>query len=143
MKRRSIAMLAVAVASLVASAGVWAQAKAEADFGKREYMSNCAVCHGASGKGDGFYEGLLKQKPTDLTVLAKMNGGVFPSQRIYEVIDGRRMIAAHGTRDMPIWGADYYAQGAPFDTTGMYDPEAYVRVRILALSDYLARIQVK
>ncbi|MCU0803985.1 MAG: hypothetical protein MUF79_02700 [Burkholderiales bacterium] len=143
MKRRSMAMLAVAVASLVGSGAALAQAKGDVDFGKREYMSNCAVCHGASGKGDGFYEGLLKQKPTDLTILAKTNGGVFPAQRIYEVIDGRRMVPAHGTRDMPIWGADYYAQGAPFDTAGMYDPESYVRVRILALSDYLARMQVK
>jgi len=143
MRTRTVGLAAVALMALATSGAVLAQAKADVDFGKREYMSNCAVCHGTSGKGDGYYEGLLKQKPNDLTILAKANGGVFPAQRIYEVIDGRRAVAAHGPRDMPIWGADYYAQGAPFDSMGFYDPETYVRVRIVALSDYLARIQVK
>jgi mono/diheme cytochrome c family protein len=143
MRRKTASLLAVALGALVAAGAAVAQTKPEADFGKREYTSNCAVCHGTSGKGDGFYEGILKQKPTNLTILSKSNGGVFPTQRVYEIIDGRQMIAAHGTRDMPIWGADYYKEGAPYDTAGIYDPEAYVRVRILALTDYLARIQVK
>jgi hypothetical protein len=44
---------------------------------------------------------------------------------------------------VPIWGADYYAQGAPCDTAGAYYNEAYARFRRLALVDYLDRIQVK
>jgi hypothetical protein len=101
------------------------------------------VCHGTAGNGAGYYEGLLKQKPTDLTLLAKRNGGIFPYQSVYEVIDGRRQVAAHGSRDMPVWGDDYYAKGATYETTGVFNPETYVRARILSLVDYLYRIQAQ
>jgi hypothetical protein len=84
--------------------------------------------------------------PPDLTVLAKKNGGVFPVSRVYEVIDGRQAVAAHGPRDMPIWGNRYrltaiqeYLQGSD----GSYDPDAIVRARILTIIDYLNRIQQK
>jgi mono/diheme cytochrome c family protein len=143
MKSRYPAVLGLAASTLLVSPFVLGQTRPDVDFGKSEYMSNCAVCHGVTGKGDGFYEGLLRAKPTDLTTLAKANGGVFPTQRVYETIDGRRMVPAHGTRDMPIWGTDYYAKGAPFDSAGGYDPEAYVRVRVMALVDYVARMQAK
>lgn len=118
-----------------------ALAQARTDPGQREYLANCAVCHGTSGNGAGFYEGLLTRKPSDLTVLARANGGVFPYQRVYEVIDGRRDVAAHGPRDMPIWGNDYGAKGT--DPFGMIDPEVIVRARIVSLTDYLFRIQAK
>lgn len=130
---------------LAALTALWvsgaALAQARPDQGQREYMANCAVCHGVSGNGAGYYEGLLTRKPTDLTVLARTNGGVFPYQRVYEVIDGRRDVAAHGPRDMPIWGNDYGAKGT--DPFGMIDPEVFVRGRIVALTDYLFRIQAK
>jgi hypothetical protein len=32
------------------------------------------------------------------------NGGVFPAERVRQVVDGTG-IAAHGDRDMPVWGA--------------------------------------
>lgn len=117
-------------------------AVAQPDFGKREYDANCANCHGAKGKGDGVYKGFLNKSPTDLTTLAKRNNGVFPHQRIYEVIDGRKDIGAHG-RDMPIWGADYKAKTAGDFMDIPYDPEVYVRTRINALIDYLNRLQAK
>ena len=50
----------------------------KADVGKREYQANCANCHGVGGKGDGPIADLLTKKATDLTTLAKKNGGVFP-----------------------------------------------------------------
>jgi hypothetical protein len=40
-------------------------------------------------------------------VLSKNNNGVFPLNAVYEVIDGRKSIKAHGTREMPIWGLRY------------------------------------
>jgi hypothetical protein len=45
--------------------------------------------------------------------------------------------------DMPIWGADYLLKYAADYADVPYDPEAYVRTRIVALVDYLNRIQVK
>jgi len=120
-----------------------AVAQANKDFGRREYMSNCAVCHGADGQGKGplYTTGYLVREPTDLTRLTSANGGVFPLERVYQVIDGRQAIAAHGPRDMPVWGTEYYAEAAPPDAHGVVNAEAYVRARILALIDYLARIQ--
>jgi mono/diheme cytochrome c family protein len=114
------------------------------DFGKREYESNCAVCHGRSGKGDGPYTAVLVTKIADLTTLSKRNNGVFPFARVAEIIDGRETVKAHGPRDMPIWGRDYYlreAQEAYMDVP--YEPEAYVRTRILALTEYVHRLQAK
>ena len=48
---------------------------------------------------------------------------------VYETIDGRKVIAAHGTREMPIWGA--YDRGSLYPRDKImdpsYDPEAVVR----------------
>lgn len=116
------------------------------DIGKREYLNRCAVCHGQSGKGDGGAIDILKATPADLTTLAKKNGGVFPVDRVSAVIDGRQAVKGHGSRDMPIWGREYSSEMAKADEHfgGMpYTMEMYVRSRILALVDYLNRIQAK
>jgi mono/diheme cytochrome c family protein len=109
------------------------------------YQSMCAVCHGADGKGNGPVSGELKVAPADLTVLAKKNNGVFPVNAVYDTIDGRKLIAAHGTREMPIWGAytfkTLYPPNKFIDPS--YDPEGIIRARILAIIDYLSRIQEK
>jgi mono/diheme cytochrome c family protein len=98
-----------------------------------EYQSSCAACHGIDAKGNGPVSKELKTHPTDLTVLAKNNNGVFPYNTVYEMIDGRNStIASHGTREMPIWG---YRFGPP---------QAFrFKNRILAVIDYLNRIQEK
>ena len=72
--------------------------------GAFEYYRLCAVCHGEGGRGDGPMARVLKTPPPNLTLLAKNNGGHFPFLRVLEMIDGRSMIEAHGSRDMPIWG---------------------------------------
>ena len=77
------------------------------DLGEMEYLSSCAACHGLDGNGKGPLSAELKSQPADLTILAKTNDGVFPVNAIYEVIDGRKAIKAHGTREMPIWGFRY------------------------------------
>jgi mono/diheme cytochrome c family protein len=129
-------------AALIGSMGS-ADAQRKFDFGKREYDSNCAACHGLKGKGDGPYKPYLTKSPTDLTVLAKNAAGVFPFDRVYNVIDGRLDIRAHGPADMPIWGRDYSLKAAEAYFDVPYDPEAYVRTRMLALTEYIARLQAK
>ena len=111
-----------------------------ADPGKREFESNCAVCHGVLGRGDGSVVELLRRAPPDLTQLSKRNGGVFPIDRVYQTIEGGT-VAAHGTREMPIWGRDYRIQGAEYYMDVPYDPEVYVRTRMLWLVEYLSRLQ--
>ena len=120
------------------------------DFGRREFLLSCAVCHGVTGKGDGIYKELLKKSPSDLTSLARENKGVFPFQRIYEVIDGRQDVKAHGPRDMPIWGAIFRKEGekvdsatSPADSNGRSAPEMHVRARIVELVEYVRRLQEK
>jgi len=124
---------------------VWGNGYAadKVDFGKREFQSHCYVCHGWDGKGDGPYASyeLLKTKMPDLTTLSKRNNGVFPFQRVYEIIDGTEALKAHGPREMPIWGTAYREEEAHFDI--ILNPEAYVRAHILALIDYISRLQAK
>ncbi len=115
-------------------------AQAQTDFGKEEFESKCASCHGQDGKGGGPLSHAFITKPADLTVLMKNNGGVFPAQRVYEVIDGRKDIEAHGPRAMPVWGREYRANTP--DIEGYYDLRSSVtQAKILALIDYLYRLQ--
>ncbi|HET9977735.1 MAG TPA: cytochrome c [Burkholderiaceae bacterium] len=129
---------AVLALSLLTSA-TFAQQKT--DLGKREFENNCAACHGSGGKGNGPFGELLKRSPSDLTTMAQRNSGVFPVARAYEVIEGGG--TAHGSRDMPIWGQDYSIKAAEYFMDVPYDREAYVRGRILALIEYLNRLQAK
>jgi mono/diheme cytochrome c family protein len=136
--------VSIAIAALFAMSGIssatWAADKA--GVGKLEYQSNCASCHGNDGKG-GAYVDFLKVTPPDLSQLAKKNGGVFPLERVYSVIDGRQEVKGHGPRDMPVWGRDYQIKAGEHYGDVAYDPEVYVRGRILALIDYLNRLQAK
>ncbi len=120
----------------------------EADLGRAEYLSGCAACHGADGKGAGPIAPQLIKHPTDLTSLAKQNGGVFPVETVYRIIDGRTEVAVHGTREMPIWGYRFvppssYRQKSQEDfiLAPPSSPEGIVHTRILAVIDYLNRIQ--
>jgi mono/diheme cytochrome c family protein len=133
--------ITAALALGLALAGTAALAQQATDLGKREYDSNCASCHGSDGKGAGPFVEFLKRSPPDLTTLARRNGGVFPVARAYEVIEGAG--PGHGTRDMPIWGRDYRVQAGEYYVDVPYDPAVYARTRMLALVDYLARIQAR
>ena len=115
------------------------------DIGKQEYLSKCAACHGRDAKGDGPVAASLKQKVPDLTVLAKSNGGVFPFARTYDVIDGREAVAVHGPRDMPVWGTDYWEQGAGLlrENTTPEELNSFARGRIIALIGYVSTLQSK
>jgi mono/diheme cytochrome c family protein len=113
----------------------------KADIGKQEYENYCAVCHGADGKGDRPLAHLLKQKGADLTILQKDNNGVFPVQRVHEIIDGTKPVSGHGTPDMPAWGVQFMKQAPPFGSR--YGQSEFVTARILALIDYINRMQAK
>ncbi len=129
------------------NAATWAQDYA----GKLEYQASCAPCHGSDGKGKGLLAAQLRVPPADLTALAKKNNGVFPLGAVYQVIDGRKVVIAHGTRDMPIWGDRFTPSpnraaspnAADSFVSPSFDPEIIVRTRILAVIDYLNRIQEK
>ena len=130
-------------AAAVAHAQQSGSAAQSVDVGKYEYDRHCAVCHGLSGKGDGPYIELLKSGTVlpNLTELTKKNNGVFPSEHVVETIDGRWPLRAHGPTDMPIWGQVYRFQSQNLSPNN--DREAFARDKILALTDYVYRLQAK
>ncbi len=106
--------------------------------GEQLYGEICAVCHGVGGKGDGPAAPALRAVTPDLTVLAAQNGGVFPFDEVQRAISGESEVAAHGTRQMPIWGTAF--------TDVRYDRKpsqrkAFARLRIYDLATYLESIQ--
>jgi mono/diheme cytochrome c family protein len=79
--------------------GSGSYASAQDDIGKMQYQSSRAACHGIDAKGGGPVSKELKTRPADLTALAKNNNGVFPYDRVYQMIDGRNTtVASHGIR---------------------------------------------
>jgi hypothetical protein len=136
------------IASIVIATNVLASAQ-DIDKGRIEFLSKCAECHGADGKGAGPMSSRLKTKPADLTVLAKRNNGVFSPDAVAEAVDGRS--ESHRDTEMPIWGC---RQGPPPDKRKGYEPkgidslldipcdsEQVARSRILDVVEYLGRIQ--
>jgi mono/diheme cytochrome c family protein len=109
------------------------------DAGKDDYDSHCAACHGSSGAGEGPYTRVLNVTIPNLTTLSKRNGGVFPYSHVFETIDGRLELPAHGTRNMPIWGQEFSYKKRTLNP----NPEAFVRAKINALVLYIHRLQAK
>lgn len=132
------------IAAFVIGAGADVVFAQVAQFGQAEYVRSCAACHGPTGKGNGPVADTLNRAPTDLTKLSAANNGVFPVSRIYEVIDGRSAIRAHGTREMPVWGETYMAQlRYPGSTLSPEAMDAIVRARILGLIEHISTLQGK
>lgn len=74
------------------------------------FRFTCITCHGAEGKGDGPVAAQLNSPPTDLTKVSHTHNGVSPSRQVYDKIEGLAMPAAHGSRDIPNWGAVLLSQ---------------------------------
>jgi Cytochrome c len=159
----------VPIAIIALNASVWSQ---DLDFGKTEFLSKCAECHGADGKGAGPRSAEMKKKPADLTILAKNNNGVFAADAVHKIIDGREARTSHGSSKMPIWGCRHLSPPAPRPNVihGWFfsrrhvgskkvkkptadplesfedlscDPEPVIQRRIGAIVEYLRQIQEK
>lgn len=136
---------ALAFAAAVCSAPSFAQDKSSpgkrVDLGKSEFEQKCASCHGADGTGNGPAAPYMTKKPADLTVLARGNRGVVPVAQLYDTITGQKDLPVHGTREMPVWGSAYRIEAGEHFFGVPYDPEAYVRARVLSLIEYVSRLQ--
>jgi mono/diheme cytochrome c family protein len=128
---------AILVACLISTIPAQAQETEVVAGGELEYQNHCAICHGVNGKGHGIMAKFLSISPSDLTQLAKKNGGRFPFWQVYRVIDGREEIRGHGTREMPIWGARFQAEAKGSDPGS----RSQAAGRILSLVFYLQHIQ--
>ena len=96
------------------------------------FQEYCAACHGKDAKGGGPAAVALKTPPADLTKISARNGGTFPEVKIARYLEGQDAIAAHGTREMPIWGELFKS----------LDPNT-VQIRIKQLTEYLKSLQQK
>jgi mono/diheme cytochrome c family protein len=103
------------------------------DPGAQLFRTHCATCHGTHGRGDGPVADQLRRMPPDLTKYTARNGGVFPSERVYRIIDGRD-VRSHGDREMPVWGDAFR-----ISPNGM--TAASVKARVEAIVRYLRSIQ--
>jgi mono/diheme cytochrome c family protein len=103
--------------------------------GKAMYDSYCAVCHAKDAKGNGPAASAMKTPPTDLTQMAKNNGGKYPAAHVAAVLKGQAMNPSHGSEEMPIWGRLFssISQGH----------EGQVQQRITNLVTYLEGVQAK
>jgi hypothetical protein len=68
-------------------------------------------------------------------------------ERTFQIIDGRLEVAAHGKRDMPVWG-EVYKPAWDFGviTSPQYAKdlaESIARIRILALVEFISTLQTK
>jgi len=105
--------------------------------GPQMYKHYCATCHGSTGKGDGPAAEALKVAPADLTMLAKKNGGKFPTEHVMTVLRFGATEPAHGAKDMPIWGPLFSAPDLQGQAPGVVD------LRISNLTKYIESIQAK
>lgn len=128
----------VAAAALLVGYGASAfDAVSLADYSGEEIFARfCASCHGDTAHGNGPVARSLGVMVPDLTKIAQHYGG-FPTQLVRDTIDGRgALIAAHGTRIMPVWGYEFWVE-AGADAAAQQE----MRTTIAKLVDYLRSIQ--
>jgi len=144
MKFISLAVILVTIATFAAAQQAPAQAPAVKHVpitnvpptsGKAMFESYCAVCHGKDAKGGGPASSAMKTPPSDLTLLAKKNGGKFPSAHVAAVLRGQATLPSHGSQDMPIWGSLFSSISQGHDTQ--------VQQRITNLVAYVETLQAK
>ncbi len=114
------------------------RSEAEGGVGRGQYVRYCASCHGPGGRGNGPVAGQLKQPPADLTSISARRNARFPDAEIARFIDGRTVVPAHGTREMPVWGKRF-SEAYGSDSTA----EEVTRGKIDVLIQYLKSIQGK
>jgi len=105
--------------------------------GQQMYREYCAACHGENATGGGPAASACAVRPRDLTTLAKGNGGKFPYNHFYTVLQfGAPMSTpAHGSADMPVW--------LPLLSSLNKDREAIAEQRMHNLASYVASLQSK
>ena len=105
--------------------------------GRTYYLQYCSSCHGENGDGRGPMASSLKQQPVDLRMLGDKYGTPLSIERVATFIDGREAVAAHGPREMPVWGERFY------DIWNATGSRGGMQGRITKIVLYLRTIQLK
>lgn len=102
--------------------------------GESLYGRYCTSCHGATAEGDGRLAGSLRPTPSNLTLLARDNGGAFPFQEVVRKIDGTEDVEDRVFSDMPTWGRSFLE-------TEEAATDEQVRETVERLAHYLRSVQ--
>jgi mono/diheme cytochrome c family protein len=143
MKQLSIG--SVVLGAVLTTAPFYAHAQDALSTGKMAYERYCESCHGTSGKGDGPLARVQRKPPADLTQLQSLHGGKFPYNQLFDIIDGREDVAAHGPRTMPVWAKVFKeeeTEAPPCEDNECFYTKFW-RGRILAIIAYLETLQRK
>jgi len=104
-------LVAAVAAAFLVPAAARAQTFVLTDYsGEELFQQFCSACHGPSGRGDGPVAGTLNVLVPDLTRLEERHDGEFPAAEVRDLIDGRSLVVAHGTRTMPVWGYEFWVE---------------------------------
>lgn len=109
----------------------------EPEEGAAFFAANCTSCHGGDGRGEGPLSKDLSPKPTDLSTLARRNGGEFPTARALSYIYGDPE-GGHLARVMPQFGGAMADDLVPVEVDGVLTPTPRALAGLLA---YLESIQ--
>jgi hypothetical protein len=153
---KQLCMGSAVLCAVLTTTFCFAHAQEAQSIGKAAYETYCAGCHGISGKGDGPHANSLTKPPADLTQIQNRNGGRFPSRELFDIIDGREEVAAHGTREMPVWAKIFkqqeteappcqgnecfYTKASPCQDNECFY-KRFWRGRILAIITYIQTLQ--
>lgn len=137
-KKLAVAGATIIAAMLMMPSAALAQGQptTQTTPGGETFRTYCATCHGTSARGDGPLAASMRRKPANLTEIAKRNGGTFPSELVFKVIDGQQQVRGHGGPDMPAWGDAFSRSREAGDVER-------VKSVIQALVDYLESIQLR
>jgi mono/diheme cytochrome c family protein len=108
--------------------------------GAELYKRFCASCHGDQARGDGPVAKSFKIEVPDLTRIAHRHGDVFPAEQVRKIIDGRKTLPPHGSREMPVWGFEFQLEN---QNAGYPDAQHRTDDLIARLTEYLRTIQVE
>lgn len=118
-----------------APAPVSRQAPQREDYNSGAYLYRtfCASCHGEAGRGDGPVADLGERRPSDISALARNNGGTFPHDAVMGVLESLSPLPGHDPPAMPNW------RNVLRRTEG--DDERIIRQRLEALVSHVASLQ--
>lgn len=140
--RQGLGAAAGIACGMLVLAGCMMRNMPEPDEGAALFATNCTMCHGPAGRGDGALAAEMRadqgRKPADLTTISARNKGVFPRAEVLSYIDGytRGRLDA---RNMPEFGLLLEGPTVPVDAgDGVMSP---VPRPLAALMIYLESIQ--
>ena len=96
--------LTVCVALLMLVCGKALAGSDDVVQGRAIYLHYCVSCHGLNAEGNGPVAPSLKTPPVNLRLLSDLYGNPLQEDKVARAIDGRAEVAAHGPREMPVWG---------------------------------------